>query len=178
MNDEQALWANFIGADDLVAAARTLDSRGIELFDAFTPYPLPELDHALKAQYPVRLSRLTFFGACLGGALAFLIIWWTSAVDYPLNVGGRPLNSVVADIPIVFESSVLGAVLSAFAGFLWLCGLPRLTHPLEAKPGFRDTSVDRFWLGLRVADSEVATVTSELRALGALDVQAGRAQER
>jgi len=170
VNRERTVWAQFASADDLVATARKLHQRRRTLLEAFTPYPLPELDGPLRLRRPIGLSRLTFIAACLGGSLAFLIIWWTSSIDYPLNVGGRPLNSVVADIPIVFESSVLAAVVSAFAGFLWSCGLPRLTHALERSPGFRATSVDRFWLGVRGTSIELAELTDELRGLGALSV--------
>lgn len=171
MNRERTVWAQFTSEDDLVAAARALHERSRTLLEAFSPYPLPELDGPLRLRRPVGLSRLTFIAACVGGALAFLIIWWTSSVDYPLNVGGRPLNSIVADIPIVFESSVLAAAVAAFAGFLWSCGLPRLTHDLERRPGFRATSVDRFWLGVRGPSNELPDLASELRGLGAVSVE-------
>lgn len=171
MTRDCALWAQFASGDGIVAAAIELRSRGMKLLEAYTPYPLPELERTLEKPYPIALSRLTLLGACLGGGLAFLIIWWTAAVDYPLNVGGRPLNSIVADIPIVFESSVLGATLAAFVGFLWFSRLPSLSHRFESLPGFRDTSVDRFWLGIQTSSERVAPLSSDLRELGALRVE-------
>jgi hypothetical protein len=166
-----ALWAEFASGDGALAGARFLRERGLEGLDAFTPYPLLELEGALASERPSLIATLVLLGASLGGALAFVVIWWTAAVDYPLNVGGRPLNSLVADIPIVFELSVLGASLSAFALCLGLSGMPRLSHPLEALPEFERSSIDRFWIGVSdgkaIADPQLS---EQLRQLGALRV--------
>ena len=171
MTATPALWAEFGSGDLALAGARFLRQRGLKCLDAFTPYPLIELEEALAVERLSPIPRLVLLGASLGGALAFMVIWWTAAVDYPLNVGGRPLNSVVADIPIVFELSVLGASLSAFALCLGLSGMPRLSHPLEALPEFERSSVDRFWIG--VSDSralEDPQLSEQLRQIGALRV--------
>lgn len=172
MNGEPCLWAEFGTGDLAVAAAHYLRERGFSRLNAFGPYPLLELETALQLPRPWPLPVLVFVGACLGGSLAFTIMWWTAAVDYPLNVGGRPLNSLVADIPIVFESSVLGAAVSGFFALLVSCGMPRLSHPLETLPGFERTAVDRFWLGVSDPSAiEDAQLAQALQRIGALRVQ-------
>jgi Protein of unknown function (DUF3341) len=166
-----SLWIEFGSGDLAVAGARFLRQRGMKRLNAFTPYPLLELEDALGIERPWLIPVLVLLGASLGGTLAFVVIWWTAAVNYPLNVGGRPLNSFVADIPIMFELSVLGASLTAFVLCLALSGIPRLSHPLESLPGFERTSIDRFWIG--VSDTGAlndASLPDELQQIGALRV--------
>jgi len=166
-----ALWAEFDSAERAVAGARLLRARGLKRLDACSPYPLIELEDELGIERPSLIPKLVLLGASLGGTVAFCVIWWTAAVAYPLDVGGRPLNSVVADIPIVFELSVLGAALTTFTLCLGLSGMPRLSHPLEALEGFERTSIDRFWIGAcdrgALDDAELA---EQLQQLGALRI--------
>jgi hypothetical protein len=162
MTRSARVWAEFPGAEGALSAARELHARGYTELDAFSPYPLPEFDHIIGAKRPWAIPTAVAIAACIGGGLAFLVIWWTAAVSYPLDVGGRPLNSFVADIPILFESSVLAASVVGFGLTLVLCGLPRLNYALESLPGFVRTTTDRFWIGV------VATPPEELRALSVL----------
>jgi hypothetical protein len=162
------LWAEFATGPQALAAARAMRDAGHELRHAFTPYPMPELEEVLGEPRPRLLLWLVLAGACLGGGLSYLLMWWTSAVDYPLDVGGRPLNSFVTDIPIIFESAVLLAALAAFFSTLFLSGLPRLHHSLDTAPGFERTSVDRFWLGLSAGAAIALPAQPELTKLGAL----------
>jgi Protein of unknown function (DUF3341) len=95
--------------------------------------------------------------------------WWCNAYDYPLDVGGRPLHSAPAFIPITFESAVLAASLTGFFAMIVLSGLPRLHHPVFGIDGFERASVDRFWIGVERADPCFdETVREELSAAGAL----------
>jgi hypothetical protein len=166
-----SLWAEFGTGDLAVTGARFLRNRGMKRLNAFTPYPLLELEDALGVKRPGLIPVLVLLGASLSGSLAFLVIWWTAAVSYPLNVGGRPLNSIVADIPIVFELSVLGAALTAFGLCLVLSGMPRLSHPLEVLPGFERSSIDRFWIGVSdTAALDDPSLPEQLRQIGALRI--------
>jgi hypothetical protein len=169
---DSLVWAEFATGGEALAAARALHEAGLELRDAFTPYPIPELEEVLGLARPRLLLRLILAAACVGGGLSYLVMWWTSAVDYPLDVGGRPLNSFVTDIPIIFESAVLAAALTAFFGTLFLSGLPRLHHPLDTVPGFERTSLDRFWLGVSGNNASQRQSQPELTRLGALRVLA------
>jgi hypothetical protein len=95
--------------------------------------------------------------------------WWCNAHNYPINVGGRPLNSAPAFIPITFESAVLAASLVGFFAMLALCGLPRLSHPVFEIAGFDRASVDRFWVGIDDSDPRFdEAVIGDLSRLGAL----------
>jgi hypothetical protein len=161
-------WAEFETGAAVLAAARDLRARGYDRLAAFTPHPLPELEQALGLQRPRLLLTLVLLAACAGGALSFLIMWWTAARSYPIDVGGRPLNSFITDIPIMFESAVLSAAVTAFFATLFASGMPALHHPLEGVPGFQRTSLDRYWLG--VAGEAAAandSVPAALEQLGA-----------
>jgi len=165
------LWAEFATGELALTAARSLREAGHEPLEAFTPYPMPELEQALGLKKPRLLLSLVLAAAVLGASAAFLLMWWTAVWSYPLNVGGRPLNSFVTDIPIMFESAVLCAALTAFLGTLFFSGMPRLRDPLDGVPGFSRTSIDRFWIGVRDDDSEpTARISRALEQLGALHI--------
>ncbi|HEY5372806.1 MAG TPA: DUF3341 domain-containing protein [Polyangiaceae bacterium] len=165
------VWAEFETGALALAAARDLRARGYAELDAFTPYPMPELEAVLGLKRPRLLLSLILAAACLGGGLSFLLMWWTAARSYPLNVGGRPLNSFITDIPIMFESAVLSAAITAFLGTLFSSGMPRLHDPLDSIPGFARTSIDRFWIGVRDNQSNPSEPLSQmLEQLGAVHV--------
>jgi hypothetical protein len=104
-----------------------------------------------------------------GGGFAYLLQRWCNAGDFPINVGGRPLDSAPAFIPIAFETTVLFAALAGFFVTLGFSGLPRLYHPLFEVPGFERTTVDRYWLGIDDADPRFEEgLCDDLGRLGAL----------
>jgi hypothetical protein len=163
------VWAEFETGTLALAAARDLRAQGYTELEAFTPYPMPELEEVLGLKRPRLLLALVLAAACFGAGLSFSLMWWTAARSYPLNVGGRPLNSFVTDIPIMFESAVLSAAVTAFLGTLFFSGMPRLSDPLDSLPGFARTSIDRFWIGVRdkqIAQSE--PLSPMLERLGAV----------
>ena len=99
-----------------------------------------------------RVPFFTFLGGVLGGLIGYLLQWWSAVIDYPENIGGRPVNSWPMFIPITFEMAVLGAALAALVAFLWGSGLPRLRHPLFGSPDFDLATRNRFFLCLRSDD--------------------------
>jgi hypothetical protein len=171
VNSTAAFWAEFATGAAAVAAVQTLRREGFERLDAITPYPLPELEDSIGLGRPRLLLGAVLGAGCAGGLLAYLLMRWTAAVDYPLDVGGRPLDSFITDIPIIFESSLLCAALAAFALTLLQSGMPRLDHPLEAVPGFERTTIDRFWVGVDpIGAPDGESVSEVLERLGALRV--------
>lgn len=133
----------------MLLAARRMRELGFTDVDGYTPYSLEGMEEAIG----VPRSRVPFFvllGGIVGASFAYLMMWWCNAIDYPLNVGGRPLNSYPAFIPITFELMVLFAAGSAMISMLALAGLPRPHHPVFEVEGFRSASNDRFWLSVRV----------------------------
>lgn len=156
-----------------IEAARRLRRRGYDAIDAFTPFPIPELEGALGIRR-TRLPVLVFGGGASAAVLAFLVMWWTNARDYPLDAGGRPLDSIPTDVPIMFEAMVLGAAIVAFASALVLSGLPRLHHPLFELEGFERTTIDRFWIVLEAPPRDVEPLAKELADLDPIAVREAR----
>jgi hypothetical protein len=145
------LTAEFDSADQLLHAARTVFDRGFRRIDAFTPYPIEELPEIIGRKHSI-LPLIMLIGGIVGAVTAYGMEWYAMGYYYPLNVGGRPLNSWPLYIPITFELTVLFSALSGVAGFLILCGLPRLHHPLFSVPGFERVSTDKFVLWIEAVD--------------------------
>lgn len=147
------LLAEFVDTDELIEAARQARAAGYRRIDAFTPFPVEELDDAL-ALPPTRLPWLVLTGGVLGGLAGYGLQYWVSVINYPLNVGGRPLHSWPAFIPVTFETTILGAALAAVLGMLALNGLPMPYHPLFNAPQFGLASRDRFFLCIEASDPQ------------------------
>jgi hypothetical protein len=145
------LLAEFDDPTALVQAVRATRSAGYRKVDAFTPFPIEEVIESLDV-HEKRLPMLVLLGGILGGIAGFALCYWTSVIDYPINVGGRPLNSWPSFIPVTFETTVLGAALSAVLSMLVLNGLPMPHHPLFAVPRFALSTNDRFFLCIRASD--------------------------
>jgi hypothetical protein len=165
------LLAEFSDAETLIRAAACLRGEGHQLLDAFTPFRLPELDGLL----PVRPPRVRFamlFGGLAMAAFAYLLQWYSSVIDYPLNTGGRPLNSWPVFLLVPFEVGMLAAALSGFVAFLWNCGLPCLHHPVFDTTDFARATQDRFFLLAAQTGEEErsASLRETLKRSGALAV--------
>ncbi len=145
------LMAEFLTADKILHATRSAWQAGYRNLDAFTPYPVEGLALALGMRQS-RIPSVVLIGGLVGGTTGFLMQYWSMAVDYPLNVGGRPYNSWPVFVPIAFEVLVLVASFAAFLGMLFLNGLPRLHHPVFNVPGFERASQDRFFLCIEATD--------------------------
>lgn len=143
--------AEFNSPERLIVAAKLLKDAGFNQIEAFTPMPLGELDDLIGAERQI-IPGLTLAGALIGAASAFVFMTWTLLVDYPINIGGRPLFNWPAYIPITFEMAVLAGCYTAGISLLLLSRLPRLHHPLFEVPGFERASQDRFFLMLKRDD--------------------------
>ncbi len=166
----RGLAAEFAIGSQLLRAISELRRNGYRQLDAFVPYSLDGLEAALGLSRS-QIGRFVFLAGLLGAATAYLIQWGTSALDYPLNVGGRPAHAAPAFVPIAFETLVLFAGLAACIGLLLTARLPRLFHPLDSVPGFERATLDRFFLAVDARDPLFSAHTGELLVgLGAVRV--------
>jgi hypothetical protein len=166
-----ALLGEFDDPDALIEAARHLHEKGYRHIDAFTPFPVEGLGKALGFEERT-LPYIALGGGIAGGIGGYLLQYLLNAVDYPLNVGGRPLNAIPAFAIGTFELTVLGAALAAVFGMLWLNGLPRLHHPIFDSQVAKRITVDGFFLAVESRDRqfEPDAVGRTLRELGARSV--------
>jgi hypothetical protein len=145
------LIAEFDDARRLVRAAESAHAEGYRRLDAYSPFPIEELHHAIGAR-KTRLPLIVLLGGLSGCVGGYALQYWASAVSYPLNVGGRPFNSWPAFIPVTFECTILAAALSAVFGMLALNGLPQPYHPVFNVPRFALASRNRFFLCIEAHD--------------------------
>ena len=123
------LIAEFDDPTSLVAAAANARDAGYRCMDAYSPFPIEELHHALGS-HQTKLPLIVLIGGLVGCLGGYALQYWASAITYPLNVGGKPLHSWPAFIPVTFECTILVAALSAVLGMLALNGLPQPYHPV------------------------------------------------
>jgi hypothetical protein len=145
------LLAEFSAPDALLAAAQAAYKHGFRAMDAYSPFPVEGLAEAIGFQ-KTRLPLVVLIGGILGGATGYGIQWYSTVWDYPLNIGGRPLHSWPAFVPITFELIVLFASLFAVIGMLAMNRLPKPYHPVFNAPEFKLASQSRFFLCLQASD--------------------------
>ncbi len=154
------LMAEFDSPTELVLAARRAHEEGYRKMDAYTPFPIEELSDAIGFRH-TRLPLVVLIGGVLGCLGGYGLQYWVSAIEYPLNVGGRPYNSWPSFIPVTFETTVLVAALSAVLGMLALNGLPMPYHPVFNVKSFALASKDKFFLCIEAADPKYDRAATE-----------------
>jgi hypothetical protein len=133
-------------------AARHLRSLGFRAVEAYAPYPVEGLGELIQPERKAGLPLLMFAAAVIGAAWGYFIQYWDEAIDYPLNVGGRPHNSWPAFIVSTFEFMLLVTIAAGLFALLASCRLPRLYHPIFNAAGFERASRDRFVLCVEARD--------------------------
>ena len=138
------LMAEFDGPEALLEAARRSFTEGYRRMDAYSPFPVDGLAEAIGF-HKTRLPLLVLIGGIIGCAGGFYLQYWAAVIDYPLNIGGRPLNSWPMFIPVTFELTILVAGLTAVLGLLALNGLPMPYHPVFNVERFQLATRNRFF---------------------------------
>ncbi len=165
------MMAEFETPEALVAAAKKTEQAGYTVYDAYTPFPVEELEDAVPRSGPY-VGLLVLIGGLSGVLLGFLMEAYLAGEYYPINVGGRPLLSWPAFIPVAYECGILLASFSAVFGMLGLNGFPMPYHPVFNIEQFERASLDRFFLTIESADPKFdqADTTQFLQGLGAASV--------
>lgn len=165
------LLAEFATSEAMEAAVARLRDDGYRRLDSFSPYELEEVEGALGAENPA-VPWWGLAAAVAGAAVGYGVQWYANAWDYPLVVGGRPLRSIPAWVPITFETMVLFAAVAVFVGLWAQARLPALWHPVFEAEGFERASVDRFWVMVGADDPRYHpdATTALLRERGAARV--------
>lgn len=175
VGNRRFLLAVFTSEKDILAATTDARERGLTIADVYTPYAVHGLDKAMD----LRPSRLPWVCFALGLAGASFKVWfefWTSASDWPINVGGKPWNSLPAFIPVTFEVMVLFAALSTVAAFLLGRRLLPGRRVKLASPGVTD---NEFALVIEETDASFCKdeVSARFREMGATIVEERVEQE-
>ncbi len=137
--------------EELLEAAERVRDAGYTRWDAHSPCVVHGLDAAMGLR-ATRLPRAVLLGGVLGAAGGLLLQWFANTFDYPFVISGKPLFSLPAFIPVMFETTILAAAVTALVAMLAVNGLPRLHHPLFGSARFRRASSDRFFISVEAAD--------------------------
>ena len=172
MQQSYGVMAEFDTPEALLDAVRAAKRAGYTRLDAFGPFPLADLAKELSVCTSV-IPWIASVAGLVGAAIQYGSQYWMNAVDYPLNVGGRPLHSWPAFIPASLIVAILWAGAATLIGLLLILRLPRLHHPVFAFPGFERASEDRFFVCIMQDDPsfDSATVRAFFGALSPLTVQ-------
>ena len=157
-----------------IAAARQLREAGFRHIDAYTPYPIEELNEVVQSGHAIGLAMATLAGAVFGAVSSTFVQYWAAAIDDPLNSGGQPYNSWPAFRVSSFEFTLLFALAAGFLAFLAASRLPLLYDPVFAAADFARASQDRFFLSIESSDPhfDAAAVRAILERHGAAAIDA------
>jgi len=169
--DLYGLLAEFDSPTAIVSAAEKTYEAGYRSIDAYTPFPIEELAEAIGFRKN-SIALVVLVSGLIGGLSGLGLQIWTSAIAYPLNIGGRPLISWPSFIPATFEMTILLAAFGAVLGMLALNGLPMPYHPVFNAPRFELASRTHFFLCVESKDPKFDPVTTRqfLLSLGANEV--------
>jgi hypothetical protein len=167
--------AEFDSPEALLKASHRAFAEGFRRMDAYSPFPVDGLAEAIGFQR-TRVPLIVLIGGILGCVGGFWLQYWVAVIDYPINIGGRPLNSWPSFIPVTFELTILLAALAAFFGVLALNRLPMPYHPVFNVERFELASRNRFFLCIEAADTQfelerTRRFLDEIGSLGTYEVE-------
>jgi hypothetical protein len=166
----------FSSISSLIEAIEKAREHGYKNLDAYSPFPSHEIGHALHLP-DSKLPWIVLAGGILGLLGGYFLQVYTAIIDYPTNIGGRPLHSWPYFIPVTFECTILGAALSAIFGMLALNRLPTPYHPVFNHPTFAMASRDAFFLLIEATDpkfdrDDAIAFLRKLEARNVADIEA------
>jgi hypothetical protein len=158
--------------DRLLEAAAAVRDAGYAQWDCHTPYPVHGLDEAMGLK-PSPVAYVCLGAGAVGAGLAMLMQWWMSAVDYPVRIGGKPLFSWPAFVPITFEMFVLFAALATMGAMFVLCRLGQWHSPLHDSGVMAEVTTHRYGIVLGADDERFSEADARalLESTGCRDVR-------
>jgi hypothetical protein len=150
-NQNNILLASFDNPAELLAAAKKIHDAGYTKFDCHSPFPIHGMDDAMGLKRSP-LGYIVFAVAAVALIAGFTLEWWTSTVDYPLVISGKPFFSYQAYGPVAFAVMVLSSAFVSLLGMLALNKLPMLFHPLFSSKNFEQVMNDGFYVSIESAD--------------------------
>lgn len=145
------LMAEFDSPEAMLGAAKKTYAAGYRRMNAYSPFPIEGMSEAIGFREH-KLPWIVFGGGLIGCLAGFGMQYYASVIAYPMNIGGRPLNSWPSFVPVTFEMTILIAVFSAVLGMLALNGLPHPYHPVFNVPRFALASRNRFFFAIEADD--------------------------
>lgn len=145
------LLAEYETPGELYEACEKVRDAGYGAWDAHTPFPVHGLEKAMGLR-PSFIPWIVLVMGFSGAALGYLLQWWTSVVDYPLLISGKPHNSYPAFVPVIFELGILLGSFGAVFGMFGLNRLPTLYHSLFNSPRFSKVTDDKFFISVEARD--------------------------
>jgi len=158
----------WLDEDKIVKAAEKVREFGCKKFDAITPYPVHGMEEACGIERS-KIPWVTFFAGLFGGSFGLWLTWWTSAVNWPVNIGGKPFFSLPAFIPVIFELTILFAALSSVAALFIITRIPRHDPPVIDV----DLTSHKFAIFVPTNDQnyDESKLTQMFKELGAIEVK-------
>ncbi len=157
------LLAEFGTAHATMEAAQKAAKAGMPAEDVLSPNPLAGIEeHLVPPPAKPPIGWLMFIAGALGAVAGYFMQWYSAVIDYPINSGGRDLNSWPAFLLVPYETAILSAAIMGILAWMWMCGLPKLFHPLFAAKAVECAMQDRYLLIFRDHDELAAQIQKTL----------------
>lgn len=148
-----ALGAEFVNVGSLYHAAEKVRDKGFRNWDVHSPFPIHGMDDAMGLGRS-RVSALSLLGGTIGLVTAFVMIYYTSEIDYPLIVNGKPYFALEPSFPIFFELTILFTAFFTVIGMFAMNLMPRLNHPVFNWGRFRKVTDNAFFIVIEAEDPQ------------------------
>ena len=164
--------AEFENPHELLIAAEKVKHAGFTKFDCYSPFPVHGLDHAMGMK-KTRLGFIAFTLGLIGCIIGVALQWWSSAIEYPVIVSDKPLFSLEAFIPVIFELTILLTAFGAVFGMFALNKLPTHYHPLFSSTNFQKVTDDGFFICIEAEDQKFESDNTKkfLSSLGGKNIE-------
>ena len=157
---------------DIIHAAEKVRDAGYERWDVHTPFPIHGMDRAMGMK-DSSVGWIVLICGLTGCLSAFLLMWWTNGIDYPLVIGGKPGYSLPSMIPVMFELTILLSAFGAVFGMFGINQLPKHHHPVFYSDRFERASDDKFFISIEAADEsfDLEDTRALLESIGAANLE-------